>query len=324
MSSEELPDRLCHYTNAGGLTGILEKQQLWATHVGYLNDSQEFLFGAALIAAELDKINDRTPELKLENIRPPRNLQELMGILPKLWPSVTGRGLKENIRKMSDTLREKGGPYVACLSAAVDQLSQWRGYGTGGGYAIVFDAATLKTHLDAHTPAVQLTAEETGIFGVPIQERKLVQVDYDADKYIPQIGNTLQEYIAAFSGFVQENVFRDPQPERPDEELQALLGPKLNWLFQLASRLKHSGFEEEAEHRIVTFCPPEFFTPNEIGLIPRVSIDFAPSHIVEVMVGPGQHMDTRESSVRSFLHVHHKDRYEHVKVTRSETPFTGM
>jgi hypothetical protein len=41
---------LFHYTDAAGLLGILETHQLWATHIGYLNDAEErtLFFGERL------------------------------------------------------------------------------------------------------------------------------------------------------------------------------------------------------------------------------------------------------------------------------------
>ena len=33
---------LYHYTSAEGLQGIIQSQQLWATHIHYLNDHKEF------------------------------------------------------------------------------------------------------------------------------------------------------------------------------------------------------------------------------------------------------------------------------------------
>ena len=71
MSSNELPDRLCHYTNAAGKLEFYE-EQLWATVVGYLNDSQNPLRYTDRGRAGRDQ---RRCELKLENIRPPRNLR---------------------------------------------------------------------------------------------------------------------------------------------------------------------------------------------------------------------------------------------------------
>ena len=106
------------------------------------------------------------------------------------------------------------------------------------------------------------------------------------------------------------------------ELVRTQVSPMLTALLGLATRLKHQGFEEEKEYRIVRFCPPQLFTPNDIGLIPRVYIGFDRCCVKEVVIGPGQHMDTRESSVRAYLE-RHKDRYPEVTVSRSETPFTG-
>jgi hypothetical protein len=56
---DNLPEELWHYTTAGGLHGILERNQLFATHAAYLNDSQEFVFGMQLV------VEDTKPTLKL-------------------------------------------------------------------------------------------------------------------------------------------------------------------------------------------------------------------------------------------------------------------
>lgn len=40
LLAEEHPE-FFHYTNAAGLSGIIQNQTLWATHYAYLNDSEE-------------------------------------------------------------------------------------------------------------------------------------------------------------------------------------------------------------------------------------------------------------------------------------------
>ena len=115
---------------------------------------------------------------------------------------------------------------------------------------------------------------------------------------------------------------RRPEPLNPRNQRHASSG----WgaaPVGLGTRFKHPGFKEEKEYRIVTFSPPELFSPQDTGLVPRVNIEFDPSCITEVWIGPGQHMDTRESSVRAYLQ-RHQDRYPNVTVHRSETPFTGI
>jgi hypothetical protein len=44
---DQLREELYHYTSVNGLQGILETNVSQATHVAYLNDSQEFVCGAA-------------------------------------------------------------------------------------------------------------------------------------------------------------------------------------------------------------------------------------------------------------------------------------
>jgi hypothetical protein len=103
--------------------------------------------------------------------------------------------------------------------------------------------------------------------------------------------------------------------------------PLLSWLMGLAIRMKNPGFKEEKEFRIITFITPDFFDPQESGLIPRTRIMFDPSCVKEVLIGPGQHMQTRESSVRYYLETKvepsGRQRYPEVEVNASQTPFRG-
>jgi hypothetical protein len=42
MDVHPVPPLLYHFTDAPGLRGIVESHALWATHIYYLNDAQEF------------------------------------------------------------------------------------------------------------------------------------------------------------------------------------------------------------------------------------------------------------------------------------------
>lgn len=241
-------------------------------------------------------------------------------------------GIQQNFDVVAKSSRGTG-PYIACLSAAGDQLSQWRGDGARGGYAIQFDANALQQHLRSHAPDVEPVYE--GVFALPILKRELAKAIYYAKESgrpvetdtIPLIDEGITFLATKFQASMDNmaNIARGkvPMPEHPDREMQALLGPDMVDLLNLAARVKHDGFEEEREYRIVTLCPPDFFWPSDIGLIPRVKIDFPPSCVRGIRIGPGQHVATRESSVRAYLH-QHKDRYSHVEVSRSEIPFTGI
>jgi hypothetical protein len=39
IKDDDLPQELYHYTDAGGLHGILNNNSVWPTHAVYLNDS---------------------------------------------------------------------------------------------------------------------------------------------------------------------------------------------------------------------------------------------------------------------------------------------
>jgi len=45
MSEKVQPVRVYHYTGADGFKGIIEKQEIWATSIYYLNDPSEFWYG---------------------------------------------------------------------------------------------------------------------------------------------------------------------------------------------------------------------------------------------------------------------------------------
>lgn len=316
-SPDAIPDGLYHYTDSAGLHGIINQNVLWATHAAYLNDSQEFRYGMQLILDELNQMHDPQPPLppSLPEADPERRAV-LIGVLPFL----IAQALQMLLQQRTEFLRQNAGPYVTCLSAARDQLSQWRGYGAGG-YAVRFDPQALQQSLAQYKPQFEPPTED--IIGVPVLERRLVRMEYEPSDQIPYIREQISQFIQRFVAALADEQL-DPQQigERVLTLLKSELTPYLSTALDLATRLKHPGFEEEKEYRIVTFSPPEFFTPNAIGLIPRVNVAFDPRCIKEVLVGPGPHMETRESSLRAFFQVH-RDKYPEAVVCRSETPFTG-
>lgn len=310
--NDNLPDELWHYTTAGGLHGILQHNKLFATHAAYLNDSQEFLFGMKVVVEEMKRLAQNPPPELLEGWDP-----KLSPPMIKIMIQRASAALVVQFAIRSMFLRLNAGPYVSCLSAERDQLSQWRGYGVGGGYAIRFDPQALKASLDTYIPPVQPPPEET--FGVPVAQRRLIKMEYEADAQT-QIA---REELVKFLKTIAATITTEPgDPNALKEQGTEMINPLLVALLDVATRLKHHGFKEENEYRIVTFMPPEFFSPNDIGLIPRVNIGFDPGCVKEILIGPGQHMDTRESSVRAYLQ-RPQGKYLGVEVNRSDTPFTG-
>jgi hypothetical protein len=315
IDDDDLPEDLYHYTDAGGLHGILESNRLWATHAAYLNDSQEFVYGMQVIINELSAWVKDVPEEAKQGWDPALPLPGVM-IPVAIWLSAAA--VAAHLQQRTQFLRQNFGPFVTCLSEEGDQLSQWRGYGGGGGYAIRFDPQALRESVQRNgVPSDQrLPGMTPG--QVPVGARRFVKMEYEPETQAPLLRSQLVGFINAISGVLTTQ--RLPQTVL-EQRRNEIVEPFLGWL--LGTRFKHPGFKEEKEYRIVTFSPPELFSPQDTGLVPRVNIEFDPSCITEVWIGPGQHMDTRESSVRAYLQ-RHQDRYPNVTVHRSETPFTGI
>jgi hypothetical protein len=64
------PPILYHYTTQQGLLGIINNQEIWATHTQYLNDSREFCHATELMREEVSAMEKepRVPEASREDL----------------------------------------------------------------------------------------------------------------------------------------------------------------------------------------------------------------------------------------------------------------
>jgi hypothetical protein len=103
---------LYHYTNRGGLEGIITAQQFWYTHHQHLNDQTELQFGMEVANGILAELGTRSPKVKL-----------FCDMVIDLFSA----------KNMSTTF----GFYIASFSRSRDDAHQWRKYGQNGqGFAI--------------------------------------------------------------------------------------------------------------------------------------------------------------------------------------------
>jgi len=112
---------LHHYTDVNGLTGIIQRQALWATDIGFLNDSQEMLAGIDLIRRRCAEIStfETSNELLQSAIR------RLYDKIPEF--------VQNNLTKRNT--------YIISFSKAGDNLRQWMSYcPKNSGYSIEFDS----------------------------------------------------------------------------------------------------------------------------------------------------------------------------------------
>lgn len=120
MEPSGLPTILYHYTDARGLLGIIQKQEVWASHIRYLNDSEEFDYAVNLAQGVIRGRAEATANQKEKEV--------LTALSTRLSPG-----------RMVDV-------FVASFSEDGDLLSQWRGYcPNGAGYSIGFVARDLRS-----------------------------------------------------------------------------------------------------------------------------------------------------------------------------------
>ena len=175
---------LYHYTTAEGLKGIIENEELWSTSAYYLNDSAEILYGYRLLDVALEEwLKQATP----------------------LEDSIS-RGLAESLRHYfgHDALeRNVITPiYLTCFCEEGNLLSQWRAYGSSGGYSIGFKV-----------PAEGIVY---GLVPGPrVYTARCVKVEYDRDKQVRRVLEILDSVLPILDEQEVKEAVRSIDPISP-------------------------------------------------------------------------------------------------------------
>lgn len=303
MESKECPE-LYHFTTGGGLQGILRDRRLHSTHIEFLNDASEkiALLDSALLKNEIARIATTFPR-------------------PQEWPSKF-RDLSEGVlqKRLSEIfkLAVESIPEIYVTSLSIPHsswgnnglLSQWRGYGQDGGYAIVFDTDGLQQlirkeqdvykHEYIDVNAVRYLEDsdaDEGTFGITMAMEGLMFEEAEALKQLLEVPST------SYSDY--------------DRSLEITLGRHLLRIY--VSLHKNNGFKEEREARIVTI-PGQVVIPGENGfkakarkfrektglLVPYIELfdnldTEAQLPIKRIIIGPHPDQKKREQSVRMLL-----------------------
>lgn len=272
-------DRLYQYTTPDALIGIVKTNTLWATSVFYLNDSRELIGGIEIAHDHLRNIGDSAAAQQSDRVE---------------W-------LLHDIRDFGKAFRTKP-VYVASLTTRNDQLSQWRAYCRGGGFAIGFPADQLREcvrsqHCDLH------------------------DCIYDKDEQ-RRLMTSVVESIA------RPWIETSRLPVEEDNDRFKIRG-QLAWeLLRTASRIKDDSFAEEGESRIIS--QPErpydadalqFRSRNGL-VVPYISVTL-PDDIefwgkVNVVVGPTPHPAESQASVYDLIR---RYRGHAIGIEISRTPY---
>lgn len=320
-------DELMHYTTFAGLSGIVSSGLVRATDASFLNDAREIshYFDTRLEAV----VEPEVRRFAYENARNPESLARIIefGGFQAL--------IKEEASILAQSIRaatiEMNRPFVLSLCGAPDDrvrrsglLSQWRGYGPDGGYALVFDSKGIE----------QALAEETKAFAY--MHILIGDVYYEGVDPIRQPAKSEFEEMEAVVRQGAARMLRNQKsPEQMADFYHAVTG--------LSCTFKHWGFWEEREVRVVAIPTPSDLLaegpvspalPKEVKTFTRenVSVPYVELFssrpesnprgslpLKRVIVGPHRDRTSRTGQVVELLRANGYD----IEVVESEIPYLG-
>lgn len=314
------PRILWHYTGTAGLEGIVSSGKFWASHVRYLNDASEFDYGRALIEEVLNQQGEKNPALA------------------EMMRRDAGFG---------NPIEHGPEPFVVCFCEDGDLLSQWRGYGAGGG------AHSLGLRTEAVVPLL------------PRQHTELRQVVYDRSTQLDLVNATVSAWLEA----IEPDLVENSNPPIPLEAIFALrvallehhlcfknpaFAEEKEWRLirlvdvdaevdaqrrrrdseTLAAELEWPERLNEMDARIEASFPPDDRAegidvktrPSPLGFVPYIDMDLRALHspyrglpLMAVMLGPTAHPALAARSLKLFLATHGYA-WPHTSVRVSEVP----
>ena len=326
--------KLYHYTTLEGLLGIINTQTLWATHGRFLNDSSELvLFKDKLIDLRVPIEKEKLKRLCEQNEDAQKFIDQNGGL-----DQFSRKCAEVKVETAYADLEEIGEFYIFSFcgedknNSYVNRnglLSQWRGYGAGGGYALVFDTKRLED--------IMPKEEEKYHYG----DMYICEVIYNDDKR--RFKQELRPKIDDIFAFMDECEKRGAKKQEAPEDKRVFdhLGKKAFYaLTECMGRYKHQGFKEENEARIV--CLPAIHNEGILGFakeegaildpekerkirakngspIPYIGLFDSPDitlPIEKIIVGPHKEKKERESALRVMLR-------NTIEIIVSEIPYVG-
>ena len=305
-----------HYTDINGFISIMQKRELWASHIAFMNDKSEYLHGKELFQRQLRG--------KMASVQG-REGEFLRQVI---------KGLDNELSDGFFTASSKD-VFSLSFSHARDSLEMWRGYGKNSGIAIGFSHSKC-----ASLPGMCLIRRE-------MYERLLAQykgnarqvypkyeqgfipwrVLYDDEKKVELVDSTIELGL---------NCVRNQSKANRKRGYVVGIQFLLDMIFYLIPFFKHRGFSGEEECRIVEHfvktegdhkCDIQFHERGGIAL-PFIRYKMMDKYcrpleqmpIHEIVVGPGVKQDKVIESVKYFLE-RNEMAYLAEKVRASNIPY---
>jgi hypothetical protein len=302
-----------HYTDATGLAGILSSDTLFASDYRFLND-----------ASELGIIHDLLVplfEAEIAQIMPELDEREwIRGFYGYHGISGHGRQAEGFFKSVIRVINDVSPLFVVSFCKHEESskefkhglLSQWRGYGNAGGFAIEFDEEGIDELLTKELNEFAYAGYKSGDVLYERYERLFIPDEFKgvAGEMLRRIFEPLD--VSEITGRIDFDAF-------------------IRKFMSVASFLKHWGFREENEYRVLFSCLPldkipdsNKRTPKEIKfrskngqIVPYIEV-FKPNlPIKSIIVGPHPAQELQCEAVKLML----REEVIDAEVRMSEIPY---
>ncbi|HME45628.1 MAG TPA: DUF2971 domain-containing protein [Syntrophorhabdales bacterium] len=323
QKTSDVYETLYHYTTWSGLLGILKTQTLWATHYRFLNDYSEIalfrnklvVFLRPYVAEQYRKLVEQSPHLE-QQISEEGGMDQIVQHDTEVFVDAQYHATRDEIYILS-FCGQHSNPHVNDNGL----LSQWRGYGASGGFALVLNAYKLEGLLAAEYEKFEYSTMH------------LSDVVYSDNE--SRLKEELSESLSILASDVKG--FFDPAKSSAEERAAAVKG--YTAFVTCISRYKHCGFSEENEVRavvlpaIVNRAYTEWAQKNSFTLKPEKERKFRHKNgqlvpytelfgfadmklpIERIIVGPHKEKEARAATLRVML------RNTGIEITSSDIPF---
>lgn len=256
-----------HYTDFNGLKGILSSREIWCTEYRGLNDSSELRYSQKFLE----------PEIK--NLGLELSTQTILRALKEVY-------LFSCCKHDNDYDKENG------------LLSMWRGYGSSGGYALVFNKNPILAN-----------EEKYAHFEGEVEYPKNSKEFHDNEENKKSLNHACK--------FIKRFVLEKSSPSRDE----------LNAIIKLLMFRKHHAFFEEREYRIAimdmgdgVLKPSIRDKGNYLCAYISIFIKNFENCLEKIIIGPHQDQDNQELYLNNYLKTLG---YIETKVIKSEIPYRG-
>ncbi|MCE9550944.1 MAG: DUF2971 domain-containing protein [Betaproteobacteria bacterium] len=263
--STSITSTLYHYTDEGGLEGIMRSEELWLTSVQHLNDPTELRYGLGLAIEELDQVA--------------KGQYETIQLMCRILRDV----LINQVNLAFDF-------FVCCLSRDGDDLGQWRGYGDDGrGFSIGMNRRLFEVNRGDWPEAHRKPTVANVVYDREIARQR-------QKKIVTRAIETVRRCLDArqVTNFVEEKVFYKAMSVKLSRAI----------IFN-AITCKHPAYKNEAETRLILPLDIRSANPmietrvRGAVVVPYVRIKLPiRTNIDSVVVGPAALIETKTAVTR--------------------------